>query len=354
MKIGLVGLPGSGKTTLFRLLTGSTEGGSPGGKDATVGTAKVPDPRIVYLSEMFKPKKTTFAQIDLTDLPGLNMGEDQKKGSNPFLTAVRNVDALVAVIQVFRDGFPHILGEIDPRRDLEKIHAELLFADWEIIEKRIERLNVKKKKEDELELELLTRCQEELENGGRLNNLSFTTEEEELLRGFQFLTLKPLMVVLNLDEEWFKTGFPGKEEFLAELEEKGLPALEVSARLEEEIAQLSAEDREIFMEDLGITEPGVDRLARMVYRYLGLISFFTVGEDEVKAWTIKQNTPAKKAAGKIHSDIERGFIRAEVAAYSDLYEHGSMAKLREKGLFRLEGKDYPVQDGDIINFRFNV
>ena len=201
----------------------------------------------------------------------------------------------------------------------------MLFADWEVIEKRIERLNVKKKKEDELELELLTRCQEELENGGRLNNLSFTTEEEELLRGFQFLTLKPLMVVLNLEEELFKTGFPGKEEFLAELEEKGLPALEVSARLEEEIAQLSAEDREIFMEDLGITEPGVDRLARMVYRYLGLISFFTVGEDEVKAWTIKQNTPAKKAAGKIHSDIERGFIRAEVAAYSDLFEHGSMA-----------------------------
>ena len=148
------------------------------------------------------------------------------------------------------------MGRFDPRRDLEKIHAELLFADWEVIEKRIERLNVKKKKEDELELELLTRCQEELENGGRLNNLSFTTEEEELLRGFQFLTLKPLMVVLNLDEEWFKTGFPGKEEFLAELEEKGLPALEVSARLEEEIAQLSAEDREIFMEDLGITEPG--------------------------------------------------------------------------------------------------
>lgn len=354
MKIGLVGLPGSGKTTLFQLLTGLKESARPSGMEATIGTARVPDVRINYLSKLYQPKKTVYAQIDLTDLPGLNVSEEQKKGKNPFLTAVRNVDALVAVIQVFQEGLPHILGEINPRRDLEMIHSELLLADWEIIEKRIERLEGKKKKENEAELELLQRCRGELENEGRLTNLAFTVEEEELLRGFQFLTLKPLLVVLNLDEKGLKSGFHGKEEFLAELQEKGLPALEVSARIEQEIAELSEDDRALFMEDLGLKEPGIDRLARMVYRHLGLISFFTVGEDEVKAWTIDVGTVAKKAAGKIHSDIERGFIRAEVVAYPDLIEHGSTAKLREKGLFRLEGKEYLVQDGDIINFRFNV
>lgn len=354
MKIGLVGLPGSGKTTLFKLLTGIKDDAYLSGMEATAGTARVPDERIDYLSKLYEPRKTTYAQIDLVDLPGLNFSKEQKKGKNPFLTAVRNVDALVAVIQVFQEGIPHVLGEINPGRDLEMIHSELLFADWEVIEKRIERLGVKKKKENETELKLLRQCREALEEESRLTNLSFTGEEAELLRGFQFLTLKPLLVVLNLDTKGFKTGFSGKEEFLAGLQEKGLPFLEVSARIEQEIAELSEDDRALFMDDLGITEPGIDRLAQTVYRHLRLISFFTVGEDEVKAWTINEGTTAKKAAGKIHSDIERGFIRAEVAAYHDLVEHGSMAKLREKGLFRLEGKDYPVQDGDIISFRFNV
>ncbi len=354
MKIGLVGLPGSGKTTLFQLLTGVEGSARASGLEGTVGIARVPDKRVDHLSQLYQPKKTVYAQIDLTDLPGLNVSEEQQKGKNPFLTAVRNVDALVAVVRVFQEGPPHLLGEINPRRDLEMIHSELLFSDWEIIEKRLERLEMKKKKENEAERELLLRCRTELENDGRLTNLSFTAAEEEILRGFQFLTLKPLLVVLNLDEEGFKAGFPGKDEFLAELEEKGLPYLEVSARIEQEIAELSPEDRALFMDDLGIKEPGIDRLARMVYQHLGLISFFTVGEDEVKAWTIEAGTVAKKAAGKIHSDIERGFIRAEVVAYADLLAHGNMAKVREKGLFRLEGKDYVVQDGDIINFRFNV
>ncbi|NLW56485.1 MAG: redox-regulated ATPase YchF [Firmicutes bacterium] len=354
MKIGLVGLPGAGKTTLFQLLTGVEAAAYSSGLEGTVGTARVPDRRVDYLSQLYQPKKTVYAQIDLTDLPGLNVSEQQQKGKNPFLTAVRNVDALVAVGRVFQEGPPHLLGEIDPRRDLEIIHSELLFSDWEIIEKRLERLEIKKKKENEAERDLLQRCREELENDGRLTNLTFTAAEEELLRGFQFLTLKPLLVVLNLDEEGFKSGFSGKEEFLAELEARGLPYLEVSAQIEQEIAELPPDDRALFMDDLGIKEPGIDRLARMVYQHLGLISFFTVGEDEVKAWTIDAGTVAKKAAGKIHSDIERGFIRAEVAAYDALREHGSMAKLREKGLLRLEGKDYVVQDGDIITFRFNV
>ena len=354
MKIGLVGLPGSGKTTLFKLLTGIRDDLPLSGMEATTGTARVPDERIDYLSKLYKPRKTTYAQIDLVDLPGLNFSEEQKKGKNPFLTAVRNVDALVAVIQVFEEGLPHVLGEVNPGRDLDMIHSELLFADWEVIEKRIEQLGAKQKKENETELELLRRCREALEEESRLTNLPFNGEEAELLRGFQFLTLKPMLVVINLDTKGFKTGFLGKEEFLAGLQEKGLPFLEVSARIEQEIAELSEDDRVLFMDDLGITEPGIDRLARTVYRHLHLLSFFTVGEDEVKAWTITEGTTAKKAAGKIHSDIERGFIRAEVAAYHDLVGHGSMAKLKEKGLFRLEGKDYPVKDGDIISFRFNV
>jgi GTP-binding protein YchF len=354
MKIGLVGLPGSGKTTLFKLLTGISDDLPLSGMEATTGTARVPDERIDYLSKLYKPRKTTYAQIDLVDLPGLNFSEEQKKGKNPFLAAVRNVDALVAVVQVFAEEAPHVLGAVNPWRDLEMIHTELVFADWEVIEKRLERLGTKKKKENETELKLLQRCREALEAESRLTSLSFTGEETELLRGFQFLTLKPLLIVINLDAEGFKTGFPGREEFLAGLQEKGLPFLEVSARIEQEIAELSADDRELFMEDLGITEPGIDRLARTVYRHLHLLSFFTVGEDEVKAWTIKEGTTAKKAAGKIHSDIERGFIRAEVAAYHDLVTHGNMAKLKEKGLFRLEGKDYLVKDGDIISFRFNV
>lgn len=355
MKIGLVGLPGAGKTTLFNLLTGTNPVAYGSGMEASLATARVPDRRIDFLSCMFNPRRTVYAQIDFTDLPGLNIGGEDKKGKNPFLTAIRNVDALVAVIRVFKGDLPHMLGDVNPRRDLELIHTELLFADWEIVEKRLQRLGEKKKKEHETELALLTRCREELEGEGRLDKISFSPEEEELLRGYGFLTLKPMLVAVNLDEEEFKKGdFPGKVEFLAYLQEKGLPLIEIAARIEVEINELSAEDREVFLEDLGITESGIDRLARAVYNHLGLISFFTVGEDEVKAWTVKKGTVAKKAAGKIHSDIERGFIRAEVVSYKDLEELGSMAKVREKGLFRLEGKDYQVQDGDIINFRFNV
>lgn len=355
MKIGLVGLPLSGKTTLFNLLTGvdTTEGGS--GQRPNIATARVPDRRIDFLSALFKPRRTVYAQIDFVDLPGLNISEQQTKGKNPFLTSVRNVDALVAVIRVFRNGLPHILEEIDPGRDLEIIHTELLFDDWGVIEKRLKRLEEKKKKENEVEMALLTRCQRELEEEGRLRNLSFSDEEKEILRGFGFLTLKPLLIVLNLDENQFtEGGYPEKDSFQATLQEKGFPSIEVAGLIEKEINELSEDDRQLFLQDLGITETGIDRLARAVYHHLGLIPFFTVGEDEVKAWTIPQGTLAVKAAGKIHSDIERGFIRAEVVSFRDLQEHGSMAALREKGLFRLEGKDYLVQDGDIINFRFNV
>jgi len=359
MKLGLVGLSASGKTTLFNLLTGADEamGFASGRADAKVGMAVVPDKRVDYLSAMFKPRKTAHAQIECTDLPGLATGGGSE-GSNQFLSAIRNVDALVQVARAFdRSGVPHVLGSIDPARDLELLHMELLLSDLGVVEKRIERLRTGKKlsKENQTELQALERILPVLAAEGRVATLEFTEEERGQLRGFSFLTERPVLVCINLDDGQFRSReYPGKEKLLAYAGEHGMPVLPICAELELEISRLALEDREPFLADLNITESGIDRLARAAYSLLGLISFFTVGEDEVKAWTIEAATSARRAAGKIHSDIERGFIRAEVVKCRDLENLGSMAKVKDKGLFRLEGKEYPVEDGDIINFRFNV
>lgn len=350
-----------GKTTLFNLLTNAaleTASFYSGKAESHVGVARVPDRRIDYLSKMFKPKKTTYAQIEFTEVPGLVRGASEGKGvGNSFLAGIRDVDALVHVIRAFESkDVPHVDDSIDPMRDVETVHLELLFADMGVLENRINRLESgKKKKEQEEELVVLRKCLAGLEEGTPIHLLPLDEKERAQLRNYAFLTEKPVLLVVNVDEKQLKSGsFPGKAELEKYAREKGFPLLEVCGQVEMEIMQLPEEDKELFLADLGLKEPGIERLAKAVYGYLGLISFLTAGEDEVKAWTIKKGTTAKEAAGKIHSDIERGFIRAETVAFKDLGDAGSMAKAREKGYFRLEGKDYAVQDGDIINFRFNI
>lgn len=356
MNIGIVGLSGSGKTTLFNLLIEGRADAASGAKmAANVGMARVPDRRIDFLSNMYKPKKTTYAQMELIDLPGLVPGG---QGGTSFLTSVRNVDALVQVVRAFDDPkVPHPSGSIDPWRDLNLLHAELLLADLELVEKRIERLEggKKKKETEQEELELLKKCQEILEGEGRLESLEFTPNQAEFVNGYGFLTQKPMLVEVNLDEEQWRAGkYPGQEKLEQFCKEHGVPLLTVCAKTEMEIGLLPPAERDEFLTDLGVTESGIDRLARAIYAHLKLIAFFTVGEDEVRAWTIQKGTNARRAAGKIHSDIERGFIRAEVVKYQYLHDLGSMVKIKEKGLSQLEGKEYIFEDGDIVNFRFNV
>ena len=352
MKIGIIGMPQSGKSTLFRLLTNAQPGL---GQKAAIAVGKVPDQRIDRLAEIFKPRKVTYAVIDFVDVPGFVTG--QGKQSSEFFNAVRDVDALVLVVRAFEsDSVPAIDG-IQPAVDFTSIQQELLIADWSVLENRMERAAKQRMKNPAVEEELavLEKCKATLEQDLPLRQLSLDEEEEKLIQGFDFLTKKPLIVVVNADEEQMRSNsYPQKSDLEEDLAQKGIPSLVISSQIEAEISELDADDAALFMEELGISEPGIARLARAVYGYLGLISFFTAGEGEVRAWTIKDGYTAKKAAGKIHSDIERGFIRAEVVGYEEFIEHGSMQKLKEKGLFRLEGKDYIVKGGDIITFRFNV
>lgn len=353
MDVGLIGLPRSGKTTIFNLMTGSAIDVKQFGRtESHKALAEVPDERLLHLAEMFHPKKVTPAKITVVDVPGLSQKETG--GPNRFLNDVRLVDALVHVVRGFAselDGAPH------PLSDLEDMELELGLADLDALEKRRQKLSSGKKvtKEAAAEMELIGRLIEGLEEGRRLTEVELSEEEERTIRGYQFLTLKPMVWVINLDEEGFKRQqFPDQPQITALAEAKNLPLVTVAGALEEEIAQLGAGDREVFLEDLGVESAGLARLAQAIYHRLGLISFLTAGEDEVRAWSIPEGISAKQAAGKIHSDIERGFIRAEVVAYPDLIREGTMAKAREAGLVRLEGRDYPVADGDIINFRFNV
>ncbi|KJS23055.1 MAG: hypothetical protein VR72_02415 [Clostridiaceae bacterium BRH_c20a] len=355
MKIGIIGLSSVGKTTIFNLLTNTkATTGAYGAKDVNIGMAKVPDKRMDYLIDLYKPKKTSYAQIEFIDIAGIV----PEGGTRKFLDEVRDCDAIVHVVRTFDNkDVPHVTEIINPVKDLETVDMELLFADLELIDKRIERIKAGKKikKEQQDEFELLERLYSHLEEGGDIRQVELTEEEEKQLRAYSFLTEKPKLVVVNIDEEQFESNsYPLKSELQALCNNKEMPLLDICGQIESEIGELSEEDKKIFTEDMGIIETGIERLARAVFEHLGLISFFTVGEDEVKAWTINKGTPAKKAASKIHSDIERGFIRAEVVKYQDLNKLGSMVKVKEQGLFRLEGKEHIVEDGDIINFRFNV
>lgn len=354
MQLGIIGLPLVGKTTIFELMTESEVKASGGGK-ANTAMARVPDYRVDWLSGLYKPRKTTYVQMEMVDIPGLNPASE--KAATVFLDAVRKADALLHVVRIFSDESIPLMGEaVDPVADIENIHYELLLADLGLIERRIERIEAgKKKKGQEKELALLGKLQAALENEQALSNVELDQEEKELSSSYQFLTSKPLLVCLNIGEDQLIQGtYPDREKVLSYLRSHQLPYVEVSGSIERDIAELDGDERREFMQELGLQEAGIVRVARTVYESLNLLSFFTVGEDEVRAWTISRGFSARKAAGRVHSDMERGFIRAEVIAFQDLYSLGTMAAVKEKGLFRLEGKEYQVLDGDIVHFRFNV
>jgi GTP-binding protein YchF len=344
MKIGLIGHRGAGKTTIFNMLTGlrAPVGGYAGKAEVHLGVIKVPDLRIDKLSQIFSPKKTTYAEIRFTDFPASQRDEDHKSSDN-LVTQMREVDAMALVLRDFEEG-------ADPLRDLDDLLTEMILADLTVVENR--RARLKKEKARPQEQALLARCAAALENEESLRGLQFSDDEESLLSGFGFLSRKPVLVLFNQSDD--KAAAPLSPAHQDELERRKLEGLGLAGKVEMEIAQLDENDREAFLKEIGIQEPARERFIRASYRLLNLISFFTTGEDEVRAWTITQGTVSRQAAGKIHSDIERGFIRAEVTAYDDFIALGSEAKCREAGKLRLEGKDYVVQDGDIIHFRFAV
>lgn len=359
LKTGIVGLKQVGKTTIFNLLTGATAGtGASARPEVNTGTARVPDGRVDRLSALYKPVKTTWATAQYLDMPGVAAG-DMKEST--FLAGLRAADALAHVVRTFHDeAVPHPGGGVDPARDMENIELEMIFADLFQAERRLERLekDLKKMRDKDLqaEFDLLVRFKAHMEAEKPLRELEITPEEDKRVRGFTFLSQKPILHILNLDESETEHLADAASRFGAGAwaEKPGVVVTGVCGKIEEEISRLSPEDAGAFMADLGIAESGLHRLVRENYRLLGLISFFTVGEDEVRAWSIRRGTPAQRAAGTIHTDLEKGFIRAEVVRCEDLLKHGSMHALKEKALFRLEGKEYVVQDGDVMHVRFNV
>ena len=358
MQIGLVGLPFTGKTTFFNLLTGlDHETGLGGKREVLTGTAEVPDQRIEYLSRLYKPQKTVFAQIQFKDIPGIHSG-DGAGTANKLLEEVRGADALVQVVRAFQEDLVGAAtAEINPPRELADFASDLVIADMVAVENRLKRLQSARKPPKDIlsQLNVLQRILDALEQEQRVSELEFSEEEKNLIADQNFLTEKPLIVAVNLDEKQLSKGdYPGREKIVAYTTDHQIPLIEVCARIEMEINQLPPLERDEFLKDLNLTDSGINRLACTAYNLLGLISFFTVGEDEVRAWTIRKGTKARKAAGKVHSDIERGFIRAEVFHYEDIITLGSAHAVKEKGLFRLEGKEYIIKDGDIISYRFNI
>ena len=358
MKAGILGLSLAGKSTLFQLLTGTAAAGPGARKEARVGVARVPDPRVDRLALIFAPKKRTLATVEYVDVPGVAKGEG---GALVDLPALRGVDVLVHVVRAFEsEAAPHPEGTVDPLRDATVLELELILADLGTVERRLERLeaNIKKAKraEDVAERALFLRLKETLEAERPLREMELTDEEAHRLRGYALLSGKPMLVVANLGEAWIREATTYLESSgLAGFARKPQVALcAVSAPIEAEMVALDPEDAKAFRDDLSLAEPGLERVIRSTYELLGLISFLTAGEDECRAWTVRRGTRAPEAAGTIHSDIERGFIRAQVVAFGDLMAAGSIAACRERGTLRLEGRDYEVKDGDVIEFKFNV
>ena len=353
MKVGLVGFAGAGKTTVFNTLTGlAAEVGGYGAREkANVGVIKVPDHRVDRLAELFKPKKKTYAEISFVDVAGppAENAERAQSGLDPRLVQhMREADALVHVVRAFDNAM--LPQPADPARDIPGFDDELILTDLVQVENRIARL--KKEKDSAREGELMGRLKSALEGEQQLRDLELTHEDLAIIAGFRFLSLKPLLLLINQPEEAAGNDASGEINGLAR--SKKLDLIAMSGKVEMEIAQLAPDEQRDFLQDLGITEPARDRFIRAAYSLLDLISFLTAGEDECRAWSIRRGTSAHKAAGVIHSDIERGFIRAEVTRFEDLIEFGSEARCREQGKLKLEGKDYVVQDGDVVHFRFNV
>jgi len=362
MKIGIVGLPFVGKTSVFNALTHAQAetGAYSVHKKSNISSVKVPDGRPYALAEVFRPKKVTPTSIDYVDVAGVSKSDAEHSGLETSVIAeLRDADALAHVVRLFEDDtVPHVEGSIDAQRDIETIDLELLLADLQIVERRLERLSkeIKLKKAPDLEQEraVLTRCKAALEADTPLRALTLSPDDEKIIKGYRFLTQKPLLIILNIGEDQIEHADACRQRFEAYAHRPKTALIALSARLEMEIAQLDPPDAEVFMAEMGLKATALTQVIQTSHRLLGLITFLTGGPNEVRAWTLRTGMTALDAATAIHTDLARGFIRAETIRWSDLVACGSVAKAREKGLLRLEGKEYVVQDGDVLTIRFNV